>query len=109
MTLSLVTTLLLENPSVRHLLTFTLLQQKSGCTLKGKLLPSIAIAGDYSLQYLAENRVEFLLFIFHLFNEKRGLVHFHIWKNLHLVHSCAHYSYFGDIRFSAHITPVLLA
>lgn len=50
--------------------------------MKCKLSHRIVFAWVKSLSYVADNKVDFILFIFHACNEKQGLLHFHIWKNL---------------------------
>lgn len=56
---------------------------------------------------MAKNRVDFVLFDFHLCNENRGLLHFHIWKNLPLVRPQAGLFLWSHFLHPHHSHPLL--
>lgn len=70
-------------------------------------LHSIVFAKMESLNYVAKNRVDWVLFNFDLCNEKRGLFHFHIWKNLPLVRPQAGLLLWSHFQHPHHSHPLL--
>lgn len=91
--------------TIGHLLVFMLFNQKISAL---KLSHRIAFLNFNLWAAWQKSRVDFILCIFHPCNEKRSLLHFHIWKNLPRIRAAdLKQDYYSEVILSIHITSAL--